>query len=428
MRRGRDTLRCTGLLVLWMLGTSVARAEERLTPGVATDATLGPGELRVFRVEADAGSALHLRLDHLHLDVVVRVTAPDGEMLGEATPVGTPEPATLTVIVPRPGAQRIEVRLRSPRARSGWFRIRVDTPHPATDADRRRIHAERLRFEADRIGDGDDATGYPRMFELYEQSADEFAALGDDFEEATALLMMADMLETNNRLPDARRMLERALPLFQRSGEHAGESRCLDELGLVHAEQGESHTALELYAQALALRRSLGPHPYSEGRIVNGMAIALANQGDVPGAIARYTEALPFARQDGDEVAYAVALKNRAGQYLALGEYERGLEDLRDARARFRALGKTREEGLAEFSIGVAGLDQKQLDLAWSSLERAFPLLEKAGNERFAALVLEWMGLVRLEQGRHREAASLLDQALRRIEKGGDRRTAATIR
>jgi CHAT domain-containing protein len=411
-----------------MLGASVARAEDRLAPGVPVDSTLAQGQPRVFLVDVSAGSALHLRVEHLHLDFAVRVLAPDGEMLGQASSWNTPEPATLTVIAPRAGAQRIEVELRNSEARAGSFRLRVDPPHPATEQDRRRIHAERLRFEADRIGDLEEAASYPRMFELYQKSADEFTALGDDVEQATALLLMGDMLEVNNRLQDSQRALERALVLFRRAGDRGGESRCLDDLGLVHTEQGESHTALELYAQALALRRALGPNPYSEGRIVNGMAIALANLGDVPGAIARYTEAMPFALQVGDESNYAVALKNRGGQYLALGDYDRGLQDLHEARARFRSLGKPRLEGLAEFTIGVAWKDQKRFDLAWTSFQRAMPLLEKAGNERFAALVVEYMGLVRLEQGRHREAASLLDQALHRIENGGDRRTAATIR
>ncbi|HEY1417130.1 MAG TPA: tetratricopeptide repeat protein, partial [Myxococcaceae bacterium] len=402
-----------------MLGASAALAEDRLVPGVPVDATLAPGEPRVFLVDVNAGSALHLRLDHLHLDVVIRVRAPDGEVLGEASPFGTPEPVTLTVIVPRAGAQRVEARLRSPEARAGPFQIRIDPPHPATEADRRRIGAERKRSDADRLGDVDEAAGFPRMFELYRQSIDEFGALGDDFEQATALLLMADMLEQVNRLPEAQEALERALPLFRRTDEAASESRCLDELALVHTERGETHTALDLYAQALALRRAVGPHPWSEGRIINGMAIAYANLGDTVRAIDRYTEALPFAREAGDETAYAVALKNRGGQYLDLGDTERGMQDLEAARARFRALGKPREEGLAEFAIGTGWQNERQYDRALQSFQRALPLLEKAANNRFVALVLNHMGLVRLAQGHPDEATKLLADSLRRIEAGG---------
>ena len=119
------------------------------------------------------------------------------------------------------------------------------------------------------------------------------------------------------------------------------------------------------------------------------------------------------------QVAYAVCLKNRGGQYLTLGETERGLEDLHDARARFRALGKSREEGLTEFALGTSWQDQKRYDLAWQSFQRALPLLEKAGNDRFAALVLNHMGLVRLAQGKYRDATRLLATALRRIRGRG---------
>ena len=86
-------------------------------------------------------------------------------------------------------------------------------------------------------------------------------------------------------------------------GDRAGEADCLDELGLVHTEHGEPHAGLA-YAQALwrCGGRSV-PMPAVEGCILNGMAVALGNLGDVPGAIARYTEALAFAREDGDETA-----------------------------------------------------------------------------------------------------------------------------
>jgi len=428
MRAGRHTRRLTVLLVLWTVGTGVAREDARLAPGGSTEADLAPGEVLVFLVDADTGSALHLKVDHVHLDFVVRVAGPDGETLGKAAPQGTADPVTLTVIVPRTGTQRIETRLRSPQAHAGRIQIRVDPPHPATDADRRRIHAEGLRFEADRLADVEEAATFPRMFALYEQSVEEFAALGDDYEQARSLQSMSEMLGWANRLQEAQQGLERALPLWQRSGDRAGESRCLDELAANHVRQGDSKTGLEIYAQALALRRALGPQPYSEGRIVNGMAIAQANLGDVPGAIGRYTEAMELARQSGDETAYAVALKNRAGQYSALGETERSLHDLQDARARFRALGARREEGVAEFAIGTTWRDQKRLDLAWQSFQRALPLLEATGEDRFAALALDYMGLVRLEQGRPREAETLLDQALRRLQAGGDQRMAATVR
>ncbi|HET6981638.1 MAG TPA: tetratricopeptide repeat protein, partial [Myxococcaceae bacterium] len=429
MHRGRDTRRWGSLVLLSMFAAGAARGDERLVPGVASEAEVGPGEVRVFLVDADQGSAVHLRVDHVHLDLLIRVSPPDGEMVGEASPLGRAEPVTLTVITPLAGTQRIEARLRSPRARAGRFQIRVDVPHPATDADRRRIHAERSRFEADRVADTGEAANFSRMFEQYEQSADEFRALGDDFEEARALWGMSEMLVATDRLQDAQRAVERALPLWRRSGDRSGESRCLDRLAEAHMEQGESQTALELFAQALALRRALTPaNPYSESEILNGMAIAQANLGDVPGSIARYTEAIELVRQDGDETAYAVVLKNRALQYIALGDYDRGLADLRDARARFRALGNFRGEGVAEYSIGTTLHDLNRLDEAWRSLQWALPLLEKAGSNSFAALALNFMGRIRLEQGRPSEAASLFAEALRRMEASGDRRMAATIR
>jgi hypothetical protein len=51
MRPGRDRRRWTSLIVLWLLGAGVARAEEKLSPGVPTEGEVGRGEVRTFLVE-----------------------------------------------------------------------------------------------------------------------------------------------------------------------------------------------------------------------------------------------------------------------------------------------------------------------------------------------------------------------------------------
>jgi CHAT domain-containing protein/tetratricopeptide (TPR) repeat protein len=417
----------SSLLIALILTPSVA-AGTPLSFGATRDEMLSAQQPRTLEVQAEAGTVLHLRIDHVHLNFEVQVLGPDQSVLGRESTLGSPEPVTLTVIAERSGLQQIEVRLRTPSSRAGTFHLALDPPHPATDRERLRIQAERLRFQADADSDSDEATRYVRGVSGYRSSLEKWKELGESFERAVTLFRLGELLEQMGRLDEARSVLEEALPLWRSTGDRSGESRCLDELAIVHSEQGDPRTGLELYAQALALRRSLGPHPYSEGRILNGMAIALSNLGDIPGSIARYTEALELARQDGDETTMAVALKNRAGQYIDLGEFDRGLDDLRLARAVFHRLGNRRREAVAEYQIGATMDDLHRTAEAWHSFQRALPMLEQTGNDRFAAIVLDRMGLVQLHAGRYREAASLLDEAIRRIEAGGDRRTAASFR
>src|SRR5262252_1106816 len=101
MLRARDTRPWGGLVILSIFVAGMAGGDERLVPGVATEAEVGPGEVRVFLVDADEGSALHLRADHLRLHLAVAVKGPDGEKLGEAAELNAPDPLTLTVIVSR---------------------------------------------------------------------------------------------------------------------------------------------------------------------------------------------------------------------------------------------------------------------------------------------------------------------------------------
>ncbi len=418
----------SGWSMLWvtLVVGPPAMAEAPLAFGTTVQAEVGPSAPTTFEVDAPEGAVLHLRIDHPHLEFTVRLSGPDGAQLGEESVSASTEPVTLTGIAARAGAQRIKMVLRE-GTRGGRFQLMLAPAHAANETDRARIEAERLRREADLIGDRNESAQYSRALELYDRSAARFGQIQDPFEQAATLVRATYLLEQMNRLEEAHARLERALPLWREAADRAGESRCLEELGLVVAEQGDPRAALELYSQALALRRELGPLPYAEGRIVTGMAIALNMLGRKPEAIARYTEALELARKDGDRSVQAVTLKNRANQYLDLGETERGLRDLQEAGAQFRALGDIRAEGITELSIGIAWKGLGRRDLAWSSFQRALPLLERTRAARFAAVTLENMGLLRLDERRWAEASRLFDQALSRISGEGDRRTTAIL-
>ena len=68
----------------------------------------------------------------------------------------------------------------------------------------------------------------------------------------------------------------------------------------------------------------------------------------------RYTEALASAREDGDPELIALVLKNRAMDLEQLGESQRMLTDLTEARDSFRALGNAGEEGNSDYALGIA--------------------------------------------------------------------------
>ncbi|HSP19560.1 MAG TPA: tetratricopeptide repeat protein, partial [Myxococcaceae bacterium] len=428
MARTGQAFEVTGTLFLAALLGAAAPAGGQLplAPGNSVEDAATPGGARTFAVEAASGVAVRLRVDHAHLDLALRVLGPDGTPLGERENVsGTVEPLTLTVLTRIGGTQRVEVALRSATARGGSFRLGLVSVSAARPEDGLRMEAERLRSEADHHVASQEAARFPRALEAYGAALDRFTTLGDPLEQAITLEHRAQLLEQTNRLREARAAFEQALPLWRAAGDRSGESTTLNGLGLVLTELGDPRAGLDMQQQALSARRAAGPLPYAEGAILNDMAVALGNLGDFPGAIARYTEALALATQDQDEMAQAMVLKNRAGDYKALGEFERALADFRHSRARFEALGNIRAMGSTDYAIGIALGELDRRDEAWRSFESARALLERSGHKRFLAFTLNHMGLMRLDAHRYAEANALFQQALALLEAGGDRRSAA---
>jgi CHAT domain-containing protein len=415
--------------LLFFLPGMASGSSAMLAFGTAVDGVAAPAATQTYLLTAAAGTALRLRLDHGHLDAVLRVRGPDDALLGVVENLlHRTDPLTLTVVTQRDGPQRIEVGLATPVARGGPFRLSLAPARKAGAEDDARVEAERLRSTADRIQAARTVASNPQAVAAYRDAAQRWRKLGDPLELAVTLMHLGQLLEVTNRLDEAQVVYEEGVAEWRRAGEASGESDGLDGLGLVVTEQGNPRAGLALLQKALALRHQAGPLPYAECAILNDMAVALGNLGEFQSAIDRYTEALVQVRLDGDAGAEAQILQNRAADYGTLGDDQRALFDFREAREKFHALGTAREEGVADFDIGRTLGNLEQPAEAWRYLEWALDLLTRVGDERFAAFTLNAMGLARLEAGRYEEATVLFGRALEKLEAGGDQRSVATTR
>jgi CHAT domain-containing protein len=413
------------LLVPWMASGSTGV----LAFGNSVDDLAVPGAMQTHGVTAAAGTVLRLRLDHGHLDAVLRVRGPEGTVLGQVENLlHRTDPLSLTVVAQHDGTQRVEVELRSPHARGGPFRLSLEAARASGPEDGVRIQAEELRKDADVIQDARTVAAYPKAVADYRDAAERWRELGDSFERSVTLRHLGQLLEMTNRLDEAQTVIEDGVAEARRAGDAAGESEGLNGLGLVVTEQGNPRAGLALLEQALALQRQVGPLPIAECSILNDMAVALGNLGEFQAAIDRYTEALAQGRLDGDADTEAQVLLNRAVDYGSLGDDQRALADFREARAKFRALADAHEEGVADFDIGRTLGKLEQSIEAWRYLEMALDLLTRVGDQRFASFTLNEMGLDQLEAHRYDEATALFSQALEKLSAGGDQRSVANMR
>ena len=135
--------RAVGVMVAVVLVGASARAEDAvLRFGTSAQGLAVPGVEQTHLLDAAAGTALHLQLDHGHLDVELRVLGPDGALLGAIENVLSGiNPLTLTVVVQQTGTQQVVIRLRSKRAHGGPYQVTIGPESAATDADRTRMGA-----------------------------------------------------------------------------------------------------------------------------------------------------------------------------------------------------------------------------------------------------------------------------------------------
>ncbi|HEY3587629.1 MAG TPA: CHAT domain-containing tetratricopeptide repeat protein [Myxococcaceae bacterium] len=408
---------------------SAAASARPIAFGGAVEDAVRSGEVRQVEGEVTAGTAMHLRLDHGHLEVGMRILGPGGETLGQVENVlKRLDPLTLTTIVERTGTHRVQIWLRSRQARGGRFHLALGAASPATDADRLRHDAQELRARADALVDGQDASRFPEALEGYERATALWAQAGDEAQRAETLTRKGELLAQISRLPEARNTLEQALLVWRTAGDRAREADCQGVLGLLTTEMGDPRSAVPMLEQALASRRSVAPLPAAEAFLLNYLGVALGNLGDWPGAVERYTEALALAREDGDPELVALLLKNRATDLDNLGESDRALADIREARDTARAMGKGSEEGYAEFALGMTFEHLGRATDAWRAFQRALPLLERAGDPRFVAFTLNHLGMLRLDEGKPDQARDLFQEALGRLQASDDRRSAVGIR
>jgi len=412
--------------MLWVLLLSVAPVWATVgepAPPAPGGESLAPGQVQTREIPLQAGQRLHLRVDQAHLDAEVRVLAPDGSTLGSVdNAIGRGDPLTLTVLSSAPGTHRIEIRLRAATSRPGTYRLTVDPPAPATDADRRRMEAEQLRAAAAKHGADAQTGSAAKAREEYRRSIEIWRGLNDPLELAITLSRHGELLEKQGELTEAKKTFEEALPIWRRTGDLAGESDCVAMLGGVTTEMGDFAGGTKLLQQALEMRRRAGPDPTAELGIVNDLAVTLSAQGDHGTAVERYTDALALARESGDGFLQAKLLENRATDLGFLGQLDRALADFDEAARRFHALDRPMDEALCEFGMGNA------LALAWRHkdalphLEKALPVLQRAGNKHFAALTLNDLGLCYLALRQYPRARRNFQQAIQMVEATGNRR------
>src|SRR5215203_6395696 len=264
-----------------LLAAAPPGASFLLNPGAPMERELAAGNAQIWTVELAAGRPWRIAVEQRGIDVVVEVSAPDGKHLATVdAPLDRQGPETVLVEPAAGGIHRVEVRAREPAAPSGRYEIRVDELARTTDADRRRLEAERALTRAgERYLEGT-AEARRQAIAEHRQALEAWRALGEGREEARSLYAMAVLSRLVNDTRQALALCQEVLPLWQSLGDRLWEASAWNEAGLDHWRLGESAEGRTAFEKALAIQRETGDR-YGEGISLSNLCLMDLARGEL---------------------------------------------------------------------------------------------------------------------------------------------------
>jgi tetratricopeptide (TPR) repeat protein len=356
---------------------------QRLEPGVPIERSMQPHGRHSFTVTAEAGQFLHIRVEKKGVDVDVSVSTPaDSRLLSASTPTSGAGLVDTSFLAPTTGDYGIVIASSGDLKLHGSFRITLLARRTPTAADSILIDAEdnlRAALELDSQPTAPIATN----IELYAKAAGLFSQLNEPYWKALAIHREARVCASLRDYSKAIDLYNQALSIRRTIGDRSGEGTTLVNLASIYLDRGETETSVDLNNQAL-LRL--------------------------------------FGSDDPDE--QAIALMDLGTAHHRLGENAKALDYFNQALFVFRAVGDTESEAAVLVSIGsiyFAESDRNQSLRALDFFQQALVIYQTIKNPSHQAVVLRDVAGLYHRTGETAKSVDLYNQALLLYRSVGNR-------
>jgi tetratricopeptide (TPR) repeat protein len=384
--------------------------------------------VHLYRVSLANGQYLRVVVDQQGVDVAVTLLGPKGGRILKADgPGGSTGPEPLSVIVEETGEYRIEVRLSDKKPPAGSYVIRIEALRSPTQADKERLVAEQLFWEAYQLFKQPAIEARRNALAKYEQGLPMFRALNDRSLEYYSFLVVGFIHLSAGESQIALEDYRHALSLGKALGYKSGEPVLLNNIGGVYDTLGEPQKALDQYEEALALWSARNEH-IPKADTLNNIGLIHFRLGQPQKALDYYNQSLAIKRGIGNPVRIALTLSNIAAVYAILGEQGRAFEYLNEALDLQRAAKDIAGEAGTHLSIAYAHASLGETTKALEDYNKALLLQRTTGNKRGEALTLDGLGVAFNSLGQPKKALEYHQQALELQRTTKDRRSeAATL-
>jgi DNA-binding SARP family transcriptional activator/tetratricopeptide (TPR) repeat protein len=215
-----------------------------------------------------------------------------------------------------------------------------------------------------------------------------------------------------------------ALGAAERAGDLNGQAHVLRQLGVGYARVSRYEMAVDHYNRALALFQQTGD---AVGEALTRIYRANVDylRGDPKRALEGHDRAIALARQAGHRFVEAIALTNLALVEERLGHHATSYDAYQRALIIFRDLGAQYEEGVALHNLANAEMRSGQYLVAAEHLRRSLTVAETMDVVVMKATVLDSLGTLHLHLEEPDQATEYFRQALTQSREVGDRSSQA---
>ncbi|MDH2356550.1 tetratricopeptide repeat protein [Bradyrhizobium sp. SSUT112] len=232
----------------------------------------------------------------------------------------------------------------------------------------------------------------------------------------------ADVLSLRLHPRERIRWYESALRGALRLADLRGQGAAVGNLGLAHADVGETEKAIDYHKRALTLSRELGDRR-TEAQDLSNLGIAISNLGRIREAISFYDQAAVIAREMGDHLAEGCASNNLGFAYARLREPRRAIEYFEKALVFSR--GNRRSEGRVLGNLGIAYADLGDVSKAIKYHEQALAISREMDDQQAQSMDLDDLGNIYARLGETSKAIELHEKGLAISRAIDDRQTEA---
>jgi tetratricopeptide (TPR) repeat protein len=223
--------------------------------------------------------------------------------------------------------------------------------------------------------------------------------IGMKDEVANTLTNMGSAYSDLGKFDQALDVYKQALQIKRETGDQSYESRCLDSIAGVYLSMGDTNNAFTYWQQALQLREKLGV-PGDIGDTLLGLSEAYTAMGQYDQAMTTLMRALALSRQDGDPSRIA-QVSRQIGLVLGYqGRFGAAVKSLQDA------VSALRQQSVNDLSMAGSSNDLAEAlakagrgDESAANLAEAEKIQQTLKNDSFLAALLNTRGDVSFFRG-----------------------------